>query len=577
MSIEQTAAYETSAHTALPKQAMRARLWSRVGNVIGVPLWVPCVGFLAWLATFILVWRAGAFRSYGDALSHELIARRVLDSLNPGLAQLGTVWLPLPPLLLAPLVAFDPLWRLGIAGALLGALYLQLTLGALYRFGRQLGGTTVGALAVVAFLANPNTLYLFVVPLTEAAALTFACLCSTALAETVNGFKNDELRLGALLRTSVWAAAALLCRYDSWLFAFLVGVVLLVAGLLWLRDWEKIEAAALFYAVIPIAAMALWFFYNWAIFGDPLAFQHGLYSSSAIVHDLATRGIIPTIAGQPPEEGNPLRAATTYGQAVLENSGIESLVLAVVGLIVALVSLRRRQAALALIPLLAPFVFYIIALSQAQSVIVTRTANPNGIFNIRYGSTLAPCIALGIAALVLPLERKRWYVVVPLGVTVVLAGILLLAAPGGPVTVAEGTLQTRAITASAAQEAAHWLTLQPPGGLILLDDALQPQAQTIVTYGDRPLRRYITSSNPAEWAAALNQPSPDVTWIVTLGPTSRDRPNDRVGKALLLPGDTIVRYTKVFDNSEIMIFRRDNMASNPIPHPTASQVLTVAP
>lgn len=54
---------------------------------------------------------------YGDATAHLAIARRMVDSATPGLAQWGTVWLPLPHLLMAPLVWFLPLWRNGLAGA----------------------------------------------------------------------------------------------------------------------------------------------------------------------------------------------------------------------------------------------------------------------------------------------------------------------------------------------------------------------------------------------------------------------------------------------------------------------------
>jgi len=38
--------------------------------------------------------------TYNDAASHLNIARRVVDNLTPGIAQIGTVWLPLPHLLM---------------------------------------------------------------------------------------------------------------------------------------------------------------------------------------------------------------------------------------------------------------------------------------------------------------------------------------------------------------------------------------------------------------------------------------------------------------------------------------------
>ena len=50
-------------------------------------------------------WRHGALLNYGDAVAHLHIARRVFDSHRPGLSQLGSVWLPLPHLLMIPFVA----------------------------------------------------------------------------------------------------------------------------------------------------------------------------------------------------------------------------------------------------------------------------------------------------------------------------------------------------------------------------------------------------------------------------------------------------------------------------------------
>jgi hypothetical protein len=75
------------------------------------PTWYSDRWFVALIACALCasvgaaVW---AFRNqtillYADAHSHLLIARRVFDSLNPGLAQLGDVWLPLSHLLMVPL------------------------------------------------------------------------------------------------------------------------------------------------------------------------------------------------------------------------------------------------------------------------------------------------------------------------------------------------------------------------------------------------------------------------------------------------------------------------------------------
>src|SRR5215467_9388098 len=57
-----------------------------------------------------------------DAIAHVNKARGLFDNIEPGLRQLGTVWLPLPHLLMAPLTAIDSLWRTGIAGSLISVL-----------------------------------------------------------------------------------------------------------------------------------------------------------------------------------------------------------------------------------------------------------------------------------------------------------------------------------------------------------------------------------------------------------------------------------------------------------------------
>src|SRR3989344_6014494 len=63
--------------------------------------------------------------AYGDAESHLNIAKRVLDSITPGFAQLGGIWLPLPHILMLPFIKFDFLWRTGLAGSIVsGVAYI---------------------------------------------------------------------------------------------------------------------------------------------------------------------------------------------------------------------------------------------------------------------------------------------------------------------------------------------------------------------------------------------------------------------------------------------------------------------
>src|SRR6185369_3120442 len=91
---------------------------------------VTLVASLLSVAAFVYYWHSGELLLYGDAVAHLNIARRIIDSRTPGLLQLGTVWLPLPHLLMLPFVAFRWLWQTGIGGSFPSMLsYVFSTLG----------------------------------------------------------------------------------------------------------------------------------------------------------------------------------------------------------------------------------------------------------------------------------------------------------------------------------------------------------------------------------------------------------------------------------------------------------------
>src|SRR5260221_10719309 len=86
--------------------------------------WNREIALLAWLTTcvsvlsFFFYFQRGEILLYGDAIAHINIARRVFDSKTPGLLQLGTVWLPLPHLLMVPFLLSKEMWQRGLGGSL---------------------------------------------------------------------------------------------------------------------------------------------------------------------------------------------------------------------------------------------------------------------------------------------------------------------------------------------------------------------------------------------------------------------------------------------------------------------------
>src|SRR5438045_8792095 len=68
--------------------------------------------------SFIFYYVNGLGLAYNDARSHLDIGRRVVENLKPGFAQLGSVWLPLPHLLMAATIWNDFMWHSGLSGAI---------------------------------------------------------------------------------------------------------------------------------------------------------------------------------------------------------------------------------------------------------------------------------------------------------------------------------------------------------------------------------------------------------------------------------------------------------------------------
>src|SRR6201998_3690984 len=130
-----------------------------------IALLAVCVSCICFLVSF----RLGAVLYYGDAVAHINIARRVFDSRTPGLLQLGTVWLPLPHLLMIPFLFSKWMWRTGVGGSIpsmvayvFGTLGIfRLVRGTVRFFPRtDVTARIVSWVAALIYAANPNLIYL---------------------------------------------------------------------------------------------------------------------------------------------------------------------------------------------------------------------------------------------------------------------------------------------------------------------------------------------------------------------------------------------------------------------------------
>lgn len=127
------------------------------------------------ISSYILFTRdPNSFLYYGDAISHLVIARMIFDSIIPGLAQLGTVWLPLTHIMLLPFVMNDFLFRTGLAGTIVSTISSAVIALVLFRIVKmQFNSARAGLLASALYMMNPSVIYMGTVPMMEAPFMMF--------------------------------------------------------------------------------------------------------------------------------------------------------------------------------------------------------------------------------------------------------------------------------------------------------------------------------------------------------------------------------------------------------------------
>ena len=362
-----------------------------------VALLAACVS----LASFFYYLRHGDILLYGDAVAHINIARRVFDSRTPGLLQLGTVWLPLPHLLMIPFLFSNWMWRTGIGGSIPSLFaYVFGTVGV-FRLVRgslasSSGPTTAARVAAwtaaIIFAANPNLIYLQTTAMTEPLYLAFFIWTAVYFTEFVRASRlsvNERSASSSLLKCSLCLAGACLTRYDGWFLAVVIGLATLAVTMRAHRRF--ISPSFLRFALIVAAVPILWLTYNAVVYRNPIEFANGPYSAKAIELKTST-------PGSPPHPGthNLPVAASFFLKSAEMNIMVSGwhrlwLALLLVGTVLALL-VERRAWPLAL--LWTPLPFYMLSIAHGGVPIFLPVWWPATIYNARYGIQLLPAFAV---------------------------------------------------------------------------------------------------------------------------------------------------------------------------------------
>ncbi len=469
-------------------------------------------------AAIAFFYSKGCLLYYGDATAHINVARRILDSRTPGWEQVGTVWLPLPHLLMVPFVGFDNLWMTGLAGSIPSGFCFVLAGVLIFLSARRVfADGTAAATACLLLALNPNLLYLQAIPMTEA---VFMASVAALLYATVR-FRETQ-SWGALTAAGLAALAASMTRYEGWFLIPFVTLYFLMAAK------ERRLKHALVFGLIASTGPLYWFAHNYFFFDDALAFYSGPSSAKGIYQRALDANM-----GRYPGDHDWRMAWFYVREAIQLCAGLPLFFLSLAGGLVALV--RRAWWPLALLAL-APL-FYVWSMHSGGTPIFMPQLWPHSYYNTRYGIAALPLLAFAAAALVtlVPPRFRKFAAVV-----VVLAAISpWLAYPRMENWICWKESQVNSETRRAwTREGADYLR------------ANYRRGEGIVTsFGDQtaiyqqagiPLRETYSECNGRAWKTVMNAPQPPLhqKWAVSIS-------GDIVGHAIERLQRTGPRYDRL--------------------------------
>ena len=471
-------------------------------------------------------WRNGALLNYGDAVAHLHIARRVFDCHQPRLSQLGSVWLPLPHILLLPFVQVYSWWADGIAGIVPSAAAYLAACAGLYQLMRRWLAPAAAALALAFFALNPNLLYLETTAMTEPLFVCEMIWMVVWLVEWRSSLDEEPRHADRLL---VWIAAAVVAaiytRYDGWVMALLAWSSI---ALILLRRRKLGSPTFWLTSAFILAAPIAWFIYNALCFGDWLEFARGPYSAKAIEFQTMSHG------GGPPHPGwhDPWVSLLFYAKVSEMDAfdwawGNTMLVLSALGTMLAWVTMRRRAFTWALL-LWLPVPFYAYSVAYNSVPIFLPVWWPHSWYNTRYGMEMLPAFALGLGFVtggMLAAVRAFKAAWVKYGTALLLIAIAL--------NICELTRERSLVyvegTKNMAAHRPYQLAVPPvlrsllarrPDATILMVTSVDPE---IVALTGIPLRQTINEADLAVWDEALAAPAAHAAMVLAFEGDAVDR------------------------------------------------------
>lgn len=448
----------------------------------------------------------GLILSYSDAIYRLSIARSIIDSLEPGLVNIGGIWPPLPQIVMLIFVWNDFLFYSGLAGTIPSLIIFSFSCVLIYKFAYEMfEDKKLSLLSLSIYAANINILYFSSVPMSEIYSSLFL------VSSTYYFYKwTIDNKISSLILAGFSVMLGTFVRYDLW--PLLLFFVLLIITKFTIIDskidfsiknfiknlrlnYHKIEGVIIFYAIPAIFGISGWIFYSWIILGDPLYFLNSVYAAGHL--DIASSGLVNL-----PTKYNLSRSILIYSSAVIYMVGPIFLL----SIVIFIYMLRRLDMkTLSIFILFTPFIFYIFSLYAGNGTIRVPNFFPYGKWNIRYGLIMLPFVALTIPNIFMIITSKIKKKIIFIIFGILLINYSFLIFDFQPI---------EDQNAPSIKNLAREINRNYDGGKILVASKIIPWE--VMYYSHIPYKEYIILNNNPIWNESINFPSNHSKWILDI-------------------------------------------------------------
>ena len=507
---------------------------------------------------------------YNDSVSYLNIPRMVLENAQPGLEQLGTIWLPLNHLSKLPFIWNNQAYESGLAGSIISMLSYLVAVLFVYKITSFLTKSRLASIvAVIIFGFNPNWLYLQSTPLSE--ALFMALFLVSAYAFCRYTEKRD---IAWLVLLSIINALMVLTRYEAW---FVLGIQAVLLFLLYTpsirTSLSEIATRMTLFIMPSLVVIALWLLWNHQITGNIFYFLNGELSASAFTERQQSSGVVAS--------GDILISIRLFVGAAIRIVGLLPILVSIAGFLAWLwqreellqISNKLKNSSKKMVAktqiskhtrtfdhdrsidqyitykkvvkiaiitlLLAPSIFHVVSLFLGfSSVKIAGIGGDVVSLNLRYSIYLLPSAAIGAVMLM----KSRLYYMVTLFAVLVSYALMIAATPESITDAVEGAIQyerpAQIITENVEE-----------GDMVLMSFATN---SPLAFYADVDLDQYVHEGFFDGWETALNNPQDTVEWVVVserfeFDPINQERqenPNIFEGFSITYSDKDITLYEK---------------------------------